>query len=579
MRKKGLFLIALLCYVVADAQVAKWLIHPEYDRIEMLNSGLFKVSQKNKFGLLDAHGAKILEIAYDSIAPFQEDRAVLFHSKEGKMAGFTDLQGHVVDVSKEGYRITNNYPYFSSGYLLVEKENKYYYLNKQGKAEYGPFAEAYPFFDGKACIRGYKNLIKNPEDTYYDYLSNEGKTPVLRNVETDNINFLSSFNNGQALLVIKKKFYLYTEENKQMVALSLDNTTNKKSLVSAFSKELIPTPEKEGYSIAAKNGTFTFDSFMRLSKIAYPGKEPILFPVKKESLPAIQSIFESFGDPTNSRFGIRCQGKELLPPQFDKIILMKEDKALVYQNNQYGVITVDKENSISFKLNNNEHIGFTHQYFVAKLAVSLPSYMKCSSATVVSKSKDCEIQIETRTENENIERNTLGYDCRLSIPEDLSDTLKTHTYHYALKYDGLVSIDHKVSIPEWYVKYYEVNLSKTNFSISPKDTVTVEFDLIKTDVARNDETNYFKNVELIAANFPAELSLNKITENHYSFRLYGIEEDRLSFSVKITEVGWPPIEYPFEMVFVKPNPRARDKKTTVTITAIRKKEKEIILPK
>lgn len=173
----------------------------------------------------------------------------------------------------------------------------------------------------------------------------------------------------------------------------------------------------------------------------------------------------------------------------------------------FGFIeTIDKDALIRFKLNNNEHIGFTHPYFVAKLAISLPAYMKCSSTTVGSKSKEGEIQIKTRTENENLERNTLGYDCGLSIPEDSSDTLKTHPYHYALKYEGLVSIDHKVNIPEWDVKYYEVNLSKTNFSISSKDTITVKSALIKTDVAR-------------------------------------------------------------------------DKKTTVTITAIRKKEKEIILPK
>lgn len=46
----------------------------------------------------------------------------------------------------------------------------------------------------------------------------------------------------------------------------------------------------------------------------------------------------------------------------------------------------------------------------------------------------------------------------------------------------------------------------------------------------------------------------------------------------ITRAGCHPIEYPFPMVFIKPNPQARDKKTTVTITAVRKKEKEIILP-
>lgn len=52
-------------------------------------------------------------------------------------------------------------------------------------------------------------------------------------------------------------------------------------------------------------------------------------------------------------------------------------------------------------------------------------------------------------------------------------------------------------------------------------------------------------------------------------------------AIKITEVGCPSIEYPFEMVFVKPKPREKNKKTTVTIAPVRKTsapvQKEIIL--
>ena len=127
-----------------------------------------------------------------------------------------------------------------------------------------------------------------------------------------------------------------------------------------------------------------------------------------------------------------------------------------------------------------------------------------------------------------------------------------------------------------------MNLSNTNFSISSaNDTISVEFDLIKTDVARNDESNYFKNVEVVASNFSEQPILNKITENHYIFQLFGIDQERINFSVRITEIGCPTIEYPFEMVFVKPKPRERNKKTTVTITPKQKKTtpvaKEIIL--
>ena len=88
-------------------------------------------------------------------------------------------------------------------------------------------------------------------------------------------------------------------------------------------------------------------------------------------------------------------------------------------------------------------------------------------------------------------------------------------------------------------------------------------------------------MEVVASNFSEQPILNKITENHYIFHLFGIDQERINFSVRITEIGCPSIEYPFEMVFVKPKPRERNKKTTVTITPVQKKAtsvtKEIIL--
>ena len=200
----------------------------------------------------------------------------------------------------------------------------------------------------------------------------------------------------------------------------------------------------------------------------------------------------------------------------------------------------------------------------------MPSFIKCSSAVVTSKSEDCEILIETRTERENVEGNTLGYKCKLTIPQNLTDTLSRVDYKFSLKYDGLTSLDYGVSINEWYVKYYEVQLKTTSMTISAKDSVVVEFDLIKTDIARNDEANYYKEVELVSPDYEGGLTLNKITENHFSFKLSDIDKEKILFSVKITEVGCPPIEYPFVMTFEKKN-----RKTNVVINAVQKKTETV----
>lgn len=560
-----------------DAQIAKWMVRPNYDHIEMLDCGLMKTTMNGKIGLLNNAGKEILPLEYDSITTFKEGRALLFNSNA--FCAIVDMQGHVTSVADKHYVVSENHPFYSFGYLLVKKDNQYFFIDMEGKEAYGPFAEACPFFDGLARVRSYVNVQKNLEDTYYEYIKAGEGSVFLRGTDNDDINFLSSFNEGKAIAVIKKRFYTVDVASYEMTPLSVDSTLNKKSSVVAAEKRIIPLVNAEGYYVVnAKNGIFAFDAYMRLARMELLGNESQNYTFKQEVPKKHSSLFSISGG--NDSFGLDYKGKNILPLQFEKIISLKDNLAIVKSDNKCGVITVDEKNHIQFKLNNNEHIGFTHQYYETTLAVMLPSYIKCSSAVVTSKSDDCEIQIETRTENENVEGNTLGYKCRLSIPQNLADTLTTHSYRYALKYDGLTSVDYTVSIPEWYVKYYEVELKNTSLSLNPNDSVNVEFDLIKTDVARNDEANYYKNVELVSLNYEGELILNKITENHYSFRLSGIDQERIMFSVKITERGCPSIEYPFEMVFNKPKPRERNKKTTVTISAVRKKqpEKTIFIP-
>ena len=564
-----------------NAQIAKWLVKPMYDHIEMIDGGLLQVKSGGKTGLLNNTGKELLPIEFDSITSFKEDRALLF--KNGAFYGITDKQGHVTPLFEKGYELPYDTNHYSSGLLLVTQNRQFFFLNKEGKCVYGPYAEAYPFFDNHACVKSYVDYQKKPNETFYDCINSTGTPFRLQEYSKEDINFMSSFNDGKAVITLKKKFYVIDAENYQLTPLSTDSTANKKSLIISDSKELQVHKGDEGYLLLAKNGKFVFDNFMRLKLMELQGNEPKTFDFPTERKRTFTSVFSEIKKDDQS--GLTFEEKILLPPQFEEILHLENKLAIVKSGGKCGVVTVDKHNSFLFKLNNNENIGFNHQYYDAKLTALMPPYIKCTSATVTSHSQDCEIQIESRTESENVEGNTLGYNCRLSIPNNLADTLTTHDYFYSIKYDGLLSIPHKVTISEWYVKYYEVKLSNTNFTISSaNDTISVEFDLIKTDVARNDESNYFKNIEVVASNSSRQPILNKITENHYSFQIFDINQERINFSVKITEVGCPPIEYPFEMVFVKPEPREKNKKTKVIIVptekdkpTLPKDKKEIIL--
>lgn len=549
----------------AVAQIAYWKVAPDYDAIVPLENTLLKVTRNGKTGLLDPRGNELLDVAYDEIGPFVEGYALLYEGNQ--VVGFVGTDGKVVDLRGKGYKTISTMDYFSDGLMPMLKGDKYVFLDTEGK-EVGPLLGAvYPFYDGYASVDAYVDPLKKPNETYHTFLDKTGK---FRKIDVFNkpedLMFLSSFRDGKAVAVYKKKAYL-VDADLNVVPLSVDTTLSKKSIITFENKNIVMDVKEDGsYVLTAKNAVMTFNSDMQLDQIDSGSEtiyEYIPRPATKRNPECGFEVFEN-----NSLYGLKYNGKTVLPEQFESVVPIDGLFAVVKLGGKWGVITLDRTNQIVFKLNNNEHIGFNHRYFTARLTTLMPSYIRCANATVVSKSDDCEIQIESRKENENVERNALAYDCRLSIPSDLSDTLSDHTYVYGLNYDGLKSVDYEVVIPEWYVKYYEVELSQNRFSVSAKDTITVEFDLVKTDAARNDETNYFKTVELLAPG-SEEIPLTKITENHYSFRVGG-DRDRQSFVVKITETGCPSIEYPFEMVFVKPAPKSKDKTVSVTVNPVQK---------
>lgn len=555
-------------------QIAHWKVKPAFDDVKILPNGLIAASNGQKCGLYDSNGNELLPIEYDGITDFSNDVALLFN--DGKFTGIVNEKGSVVNLANSGYTPIHHQTFFSNNFLNVSKsgnENNitgFYYIDKNGKEVAGPFIAGLPYSDGFALVQKYANE-KKQEDVYWSFIDgNQREVNIPLFDKKQNIQFLSSFRDGRAVCIYKNKGYFVTD-TLTVTPIKVDSLNTKKSQLVIDRKSFDIQTTQYNIVVSAKNAVLTFNRLMQLEKIENEGN--VLYEYEAPLAENI-SISSEFGqNGKTGEYGLTYNGNILLPAQFADIKLLNGKYALVKLDGKWGFITVDPNNQFQFKLNNNEHIGFNHRFYIAKLATLMPSYIECNNTTVYSKSPDCEIQVESRNEIENIERNTLTYDCKLSIPESLSDTLASQEYTYALKYDGLQSIDYKVSISEWYVKYYEVELSNTKFTVNPNDIITVEFDLVKTDAARNDDTNYFKTVELITPEND-NIPLNKITENHYSFRIGSGDRDRLSFIVKITESGCPSIEYPFEMVFTKPAPKSKDKSVNVTVNAVRRKSQQ-----
>lgn len=559
--KKLLLVIGLILIArIGHAQIANWLIHPEYDDIELLDDDLLRGTLKDKIILWDTEGKKLLEVNDVTMHTFREDMSVLCEKGTNTVYGVVNKRGELLDLSTFKYQIEKDYPYFSCGYLLVRKGNDFYYVDKKGNEVFGPFTDAYPFLENLAPVK-YVFDPKKQEEQYWKYISTVPGETLLENIDPKKISFCSSMNYGYGIMLVDKRFLRFRSDIKMHEPIHTEAPPTKKNAVMSETRELDMQRTDSIVTVQAKNAFFKFDRFLRLMSYQYLDKtlEHVetttkdFIPAKKKE----QSYLSDFEIVDNTRkFGLMYRGNLLLPPQFDKVDLVKGGIAVVTQDGKKGIVVADDESQIRFRFNNEEHIGFMHQFYTAKVSVTLPPAIECKTAVLMSKSVDCDILRETRKEYENVEGNTLSYDCRLSIPADLTDQLSEHEYSLVLKYDGLLSVDHKVKAMEWFVKYYDVNLAKNEFNIAPTDTALVEFNLVKSAMA-TDAENYFKKVEVVSPLFGTP-SLTKLSENSFSFEVTGIDQEKVPFVIRITETGCPSVDYPFELTITKPE----TKKTT-----------------
>ncbi len=541
------FILGCLIAPSASAQVAKWAVLPKYENIKLLESGLYQIKQQGKVGLIDGSGNAVLPMEYDSIMPFSEGHAPVI--KDGKFVAIVDYNGKIQDVTKGGYEIVPGMGGFSSGFMPVLKDGSYFYLNTTGDRLVGPFIDAYPFYEGKAVARSVCSEASG--ELQFDVINPSFDIIPISGVEPGDISFISSFNNGKAICIAKKKVYTIDGSSMMAVPLALDPSDVKKSAVEMLRKEVIPVPDGEsGYVLGAKNGLFRFDRSMRLRRIELTGKDPEDFKLQSDKEPEYKTNLATIED--NGLYGLTFRGDVILPPQFDEVGMLCGNRAVVARDGEYGVVVIDTDNQLVFKLNNNEPIGFNHQFYNGNLTMVMPSYINCENARIIDRTNTCDIQIDTRKENKSIEGNSLSYDCRIAIPADASDALQTYEYKFALKYDGLLSADFPVRVPAWYIRDYDVKVAGTGLVPNTTDRILVDLDLNKGWSAGDDNGMYYRRVDVVGPDNML-LPVEKKTENRYSFQMGSVTGNNASFTVLVTEAGCPTVQYPFELIVDRAN--------------------------
>lgn len=221
--KKILVLLCVLAWSVTpvSAQSMDWLCHPgEYTQIQYVGGDLFKVrNMQGKWGLIHADGNTRVEVRYDSITPFVEDRALLLDKSGKRLLGLVDANGDLVkDFSAEEVYVTR-YPNFREGRLAYGLKNGLYgYMNPAGATVIEPqFYMAAPFQNGIAAVQ----YVADRDE--YGLINKAGRSVIVSN---ENYPFISTPVEGKVL--VKKRSRKGAD---QLVIMRVEGTNLKKEKV------------------------------------------------------------------------------------------------------------------------------------------------------------------------------------------------------------------------------------------------------------------------------------------------------------------------------------------------------------
>ncbi|GEM_PF-4166953 len=543
------FLFLILCSglaVSAHAQIARWSLHARYDTISLDNNGIYLVGKDGKFGLADTNvdtsklhededidkKAIILPVQYDSIAPFKNGYAVIFNKTNGLVEGFVDEKGEFTNLTEWEYSVGSGYPYFSSGYLLVEKGMESFFIDaKDVTNRLGPFINARPFFNDIAVVQYYENPEKKNGDSFWAYLDANTKEYLKLpfTPKEDRVNFISSYSNGMSVVCYDKEFFTYNW--KDSIATPFLEKREKKSVnVKANDKLVMPLLRSNltEYEVMAKNGLFVFDQYMRLKSVELPGEEPVAYEIETEQLKDITTQLTIFPDNRgeNEPCGLNYKHQTILPPQFQDIRIVKPIEAIVKKDGKYGILVVDETGQFIIKINDNREVVFRQTKENVGFEFSMPIYirkpdLRSTPIGIECNTPGCRLELDNLKENSSIiSHGFIDRDrkkgCYLTLPEDLEEG-KSKDFSFTINYDELKSVELKVPVQMSYVSPYDFVCENSEYkdstltvfiSIKAKDNMSIPFEYNENE----------DNIRIIPqdSNYIWETSFNKMSDGRYS---------------------------------------------------------------
>lgn len=537
------------------SQFPTWMIKPNNDTLLVMEgTSLIRGDKKGTITIWDMEGQQLYS-TNDRITKYYEGLATVLNKETSEITGIIDKAGKYISLPH--LTVSYNHPHFNNGFLIAKRKGKHTMFSKDGKEQALPdLATIYPFTNGYAVYMAYENpeKLKKP---FYNYIKSDG-TPLERfilkekdkekTVEPKKIRFLSSVGkDGKGIAIIKDKLYWFNAADESLTPILMGDESEKKrhlTLSANNDQDFIGT-SNENLKIQAKYGKeqqeeYEFDNRLRLiseGKVNTDMKSDIQTTPMETNIDDYQN---------NGIYGLIFNGKDSIPSQFEQVGLKYGNKAFVKSKGKWGVLELVPDITLDINLNNGEVIPFRHEKFSTQLHIDLPtSILSKGIRTDIPEINGCSIDLSSKENRDTKNGNYIVYNCTLSVPLNLTDSVASITYGpLELIHDNVRLHPIPIHAKGQYIKPYTIDINKKEIAVDKNNKA--EFD-ITVNIAKEDdeEEDYPYVVDLESESLLTRCE--KISDNNYRCYVEYLEEGLHDLDLRLTETNCPTCVFPLEI--------------------------------
>lgn len=563
MRKLVLLILLNLNISVLVAQNMEWMCHPgKYSDIEYMGYDIFKVENSaGKCGLISADGRNILDVRYERITPFVEERALILDKSGHRILGILNQHGEILKSFEKEQIFTTAYPYYKEGLLgYKEKSGLCGYINNQGIISINPrFSLAAPFQNGIATVQY--------ADGYYGMINKSGGSAIISDTK---YRFLSSMVEGLLWAVTS------SSRGGDILRIMKLEGNQLKSIKTLESRMYVDISDDFTYLVSQNGHHYYIDDQWRISGANYK----LSLPYEIIDNPTFVTECAELLSKHESKNGIQItyMGKPILEHSFADVETYEKKYAIVRaKDKSIGVLKLNPSAGIEI-IEPTEVFIFNHNPLPVDLSANLDEFKPEQYVEVVVDIKDvnplqvkCYINEDGYLRYAPLKRHNGVWKLNLPYfhPDTKFDNIVTKKVDIAITYDGLDWMHRLINLSTKHEPGYDIQIVGSPVTDSKgAGLINIIVESVKgvpNKSTRIDITGC-KSIYLKGEREIISIPVNDIPEG---------KSQTFTYTVTVTEEGCPIIKKTVSKVVTRP--QQETKKNGTDNNADKKEKKEIII--